>query len=122
MRAGYFPGEGQVALDMLAYFVATTGEWVELSFDYYRDLEYFGNVEASTFTLYVVSCSDGYLEGDRNTDVDEYRIESVGDWESESVRFKPANPHVAIVFASRFLSGWKVGQTCKVKNIEVTKS
>lgn len=121
-RQGDFPGEGQVALDMLAYFVATPGEDIELSFDYYRDLEYFGNIEASTLTLYVLSCSDGYLSGDRNTDVDEFRIEKTGEWVSKVVPLRPAYPHVSVVFASRFTSGWKVGQLVKVKNIEVTKS
>ena len=122
MRKGYFPGQGVVALDMLAYFVATPGEDIALSFDYYRDLEYFGNADASELTLYVLSFSDGYLSGDRSTDVAEFRIEQSGEWESRVVTLKPAHPHVSVVFASKYLTGWEVGQLVKVKNIEVTKS
>lgn len=120
LRNGYFPGEGVVALDMIGYFVATSGQYVELSFDFYRDLEYFGNPDASEFTMYVISCSDGYLSGTRNTDVAEFRIEQVGEWENRVLTLRPAQPHVSVVFASKFISGWKVGQRVKVKNVEVT--
>ena len=119
-RQGFFPGQGVAALDMLGYFVATPGEDIELSFDYYRELEWFGHGDDADFSLYVLSSEDGYLSGARNTDVDEFRIEQTNEWESKVVEFRPAYPHVTFVFASKYITGWKVGQRVKLRNIEVT--